>query len=76
MKQPKPDFVITIDGRDLTGTIDPRLIRLAITECRADEADTLDLTLDDSDGRLPIPSRGALLSVSFGWSDTGLVRKG
>lgn len=76
MKQPTPDFVVTLNGRDLTSNIEPRLQRLSISECRADEADTLDLVLDDSDGRLAIPKRGALLAVSIGWADKGLVNKG
>jgi len=76
MKQPTPEYAITLDGRDLTDRIAPRLVSLSVSESRGDEADTLDLTLDDSDGKLAIPSRGALLRVSFGWSDTGMVDKG
>lgn len=71
-----PDFAVTMDGRDLTGVIDPRLMRLSIRECRADEADTLDLVLDDSDGGLEIPQRGAVLSVAIGWTGQALVPKG
>jgi phage protein D len=76
MIQPTPDYKITLDGRDLTSKIAPRLVSLSLSECRADEADMLDLVLDDSDGMLAIPPRGAVLAVSFGWSDTGLVDKG
>lgn len=76
MKHPQPDFTVTLDGRDLTSMIEPRLISLSVTECRADEADTLDITLDDSDGRLEIPKRGAVLAVSIGWVEAGLVDKG
>lgn len=71
-----PDFTITLDGRDLTSKIEPRLIRLTIRECRADEADTLDLVLDDSDGKLAIPPRGAVLAVAIGWAGSQLVDKG
>ena len=63
-----PDFRITLDGKDLTSKIEPRLQALNISECRQDEADTLDLTLDDHDGQLAIPNRGAVLSVSIGWA--------
>lgn len=71
-----PDYTVTLDGRDLTSTIDPRLMRLSIRECRADEADTLDLVLDDSDGMLEIPQRGAVLAVAIGWTGQPLVPKG
>jgi len=76
MKQPTPEFHITLDGRDLTTKIAPRLVSMGLSESRSDEADTLDLTLDDSDGKLEIPPRGALLRVSLGWSDTGVIDKG
>lgn len=74
MKQ--PTYVITQDGKDLTSNLSPRLISLAVTENRSDEADTLDLTLDDTDGLLALPKRGNLLDVSIGWADTGVVNKG
>jgi phage protein D len=76
MKQPRPIYRVTLGDRDLTDMLAPRLVQLTLTECRGDEADTLDITLDDSDGRLAIPSRGAVLTVSFGWEETGLVPKG
>lgn len=76
MRQSEPDFSITLDGKDLTSLIEPRLHTLTITECRADESDTLDLVLDDSDGMLDIPKRGAILSVALGWTNTGTVHKG
>jgi hypothetical protein len=71
-----PAYVISQDGKDLTSNVAPRLISLSITENRADEADTLDLTLDDSDGKLALPKRGNLLDVAIGWADTGVVNKG
>jgi uncharacterized protein len=76
MKQPTPEYHITLDGRDLTSKIAPRLVSLSLSESRSDEADTLDITLDDSDNKLAIPKRGAVLRVAFGWSDTGVVDKG
>jgi phage protein D len=71
-----PDFRVTLEGRDLTSSIEPRLQGLTVTECRQDEADTLDLTLDDHDGRLAIPKRGAVLEVSIGWLGSPLTSKG
>lgn len=73
---PKADFSVTLDGRDLTGMIEPRLVNMTLTESRGDEADTLDLVLDDGDGRLALPRTGAVLAVSIGWAGEGLVDKG
>ncbi|CAE6784484.1 hypothetical protein R69658_04229 [Paraburkholderia aspalathi] len=76
MKQPAPEYHITLDGRDLTTKIAPELVSLSLSESRGDEADTLDIVVNDSEGKLAIPERGAVLRVSFGWSDTGVVDKG
>jgi phage protein D len=76
MQQPTPDFSVTLDGQNLSTKIAPRLISLTISECRTDEADQLDLVLDDSDGRLALPKKGAVLAVSMGWTGQALVDKG
>jgi len=76
-----PDFRVTLDGNDLTDRIRPRLITLRLSERRGGDADQLEITLDDSDGRLAMPREGATLSVQLGWSagsdvTVGLVDKG
>lgn len=76
MKQPTPIYQVTLNGKDLTSKISPRLVSLSLDESRSDEADTLMLVLDDSDGKLAIPKRGEVVRVAFGWEDTGLVEKG
>lgn len=76
MNYPAPAFRITLDERDITGKIAPRLVSLNLTECRGEESDQLDLVLDDTDGQLAIPPRGARISLQIGWADTGLVDKG
>lgn len=73
---PRAIWKISLDGRDLAATINPRFMSLSLSECRGDEADQLDLTLTDHDGLLEIPSLGAVIKVAFGWSTTGLVEKG
>ena len=74
-------FRVTLDGADLTARFAPRLLSLTLTEKRGDEADQLDVVLDDSDGRMALPRPGARLHVALGWargSDVriGLVDKG
>jgi len=76
-----PDFRVALDGTDLTDRIRPRLIMLRLSERRGGDADQLEITLDDSDGRLAMPREGATLSVQLGWSagsgvTVGLVDKG
>lgn len=90
-----PDFRLSIGDVDLAGgifaelrnlvditpTVRPRLISLQLTEKRGGEADELDLTLDDSDGRLALPRKGQTIKLQLGWLQgadvtPGLVDKG
>jgi hypothetical protein len=50
-----PDWRVTLEDTDLTERMRPRLVSLAISEKRGDEADQLDIVLDDADGLLAIP---------------------
>lgn len=67
---------VTLDGRDLTDRIRPRLLDLTLTESRGDEADQLDLRIHDKDGRMEIPRKGVEITLAIGWEGTGLVEKG
>src|SRR5690554_170394 len=73
---PRPLCKVLVDGRDITGQIEKRLVDLQLTDNRGMEADTLDLLLSDHDGRLAIPPRNASIELWLGWSHTGLVYKG
>lgn len=73
---PAPDYKIVVDGTDITASLDGRLISLTITDNRGFEADSLDLALDDTDGKLALPPRGATIRVAIGWKDSPLVDKG
>jgi uncharacterized protein len=74
--QPQPAYRITLDGRDLSSAISPRLISLTLSEARAEESDTLDLVLDDSKNSFAIPRRGAYVQVEMGWTGLPLTSKG
>jgi phage protein D len=75
-KQPQADYRITLDGRDLSRHIAPHLVSLTLTESRAEESDTLDLVLDDSQNTFAIPKRGVVIRLSIGWVGSQLVDKG
>ncbi|WP_409269745.1 phage late control D family protein [Pseudomonas sp. KCJK9044] len=71
-----PAFRLTVNGKDIAKSINPRLSSLQLTDNRGLEADQLSLSLTDDDGLLEIPPRGAVVKLWLGWSDTGLVYKG
>ncbi|MEJ0230071.1 phage late control D family protein [Klebsiella michiganensis] len=70
-----PAFSILMGGKALT-QLDPRIISLELTDNRGFEADELSIVIDDSDGMIELPPRGAELSVSLGWQGEPLVYKG
>ena len=75
------DWRVTLDGKDLSDRLRPRLVSLSLSEKRGDEADQLDIVLSDADGMLAIPKEGAVLKVQLGWKQgldvtVGLVGKG
>ena len=70
------DFMLTLESKDITGNISDRLINLSMTDNRGFEADQLDIELDDTDGLVALPIRGAVLSLYLGWKGFSLVSKG
>lgn len=74
--QPSPRYRLAVDGKDITSSIDSRLICLTMTDSRGFEADTLEVQLDDTDGKLDLPRRGASMRLWLGWEGSPLVDKG
>lgn len=72
----QPAYSILIDGTDITPRIRPRLESLSLTDNRGLEADTLDITLDDTGGALALPPRGARVRLALGWEGEPLEDKG
>ncbi|QCT18512.1 phage late control D family protein [Jejubacter calystegiae] len=71
-----PAFSITIEGKDITTVLDGRLMSLTLTDNRGFEADQLDLELDDADGLIVLPRRGARITLALGWKGQPLFPKG
>ena len=71
-----PAFRIVIEGKDATQALDKRLLGMTLTDNRGFEADQLDLELDDADGLVIMPRRGAVISLALGWKDEPLYSKG
>ena len=69
-------YKIMVNGIDISNHLNTRLMNMTIQDHRGFVADSIDITLDDADGALEIPSVGAEMKVWLGWSDTGLIYKG
>lgn len=71
-----PAFMVRVNAKDITADISPRLISLTMTDNRGFDADQLDIELDDADGQLSMPPRGAVISLFLGWKGQPLIGKG
>lgn len=72
-----PDFSITLNNNELEAQeLKNRVMSLSVTDNRGFEADQISLTLDDTDGQLILPERGAVLSIAIGWKGESLTDKG
>ncbi|EPC4044191.1 phage late control D family protein [Enterobacter mori] len=71
-----PAFMLKQDNEDITQDFSDRLISLTMTDNRGFEADQLDIELDDSDGQIAMPPRGATLTLWLGWQGSALIKKG
>lgn len=63
-------------AKGITGNISNRLMSLTMTDNRGFEADQLDIELDDADGLVELPLRGAVLALYLGWKGFALISKG
>ena len=70
----QPDYRLTVNGRDIN--LEKRLIELRLRESRGEQADQLDITLDDSDGHMGLPPTGAKIELELGWAGEQRVDKG
>ena len=71
-----PEFRIEVDGQDVTGRINDRLLRLTITDEAGVKSDRLEFTVDDRDNRVALPRTGAKVKVWLGWRETGVSYMG
>lgn len=75
-QQLAPAYRLTLAGENITARLQGRLQSLTLIEKRGLEADELELVIDDSEGKLAIPRRGAVLELALGWQDQVLIEKG
>lgn len=63
----KPGFRIEANGGDITQLIADRLVSIRLNEQAEQQSDSLEITLDDRDRRVPVPANGTWLRVWLGY---------
>src|SRR5690348_11586922 len=71
-----PAFRVVADGADITTLINDRLLQLKITDKPGMESDEFELRIDDRDGAVALPARGASIEIYLGYAETTLTRIG
>ena len=72
-----PAFKIVIDGRqDTTEAVRDRLLSLSVTDEAGRQSDSAEAVLDNRDGAIAVPRRGAKMTVSLGWQGPGVTVQG
>lgn len=66
-----PVFKLKMNGKDVTATLTPFLLSVSYTDFLEGEADTLDVRIEDSDGRFRgewYPAKGQTMELEFGYA--------
>ncbi|WP_325437886.1 phage late control D family protein [Pseudomonas nitroreducens] len=71
-----PAFQILADGNDITTLVNDRLLLLRVLDKVGMESDEFELRVDDRDGAVTLPRKGARLEVLLGYQGQGLARLG
>ncbi|CDY77946.1 FIG032563: Phage tail protein D [Caballeronia glathei] len=66
-------FQIIANGDDITRVIQDRVLRIHTVDKPGLDADECEIELDDRDGKIEFPPKGATLKVSLGWEGQGLA---
>ncbi len=71
-----PDFKVIAAGINITPQIRDRLLSLTVNDEAGLRSDQVEITLDDRDNAIELPSPGAPLAVFMGYKETFLVPMG
>lgn len=70
------EFQLIADGKDITALMRDRLLQLTLTDKTGMASDSCEVRLDDRDGKIAIPRKGAKLDVGLGWQGKGTALLG
>ncbi|KAF0205489.1 MAG: bacteriophage regulatory [Gallionellaceae bacterium] len=76
---PHPVFKVVMNGKDVTAVLSPYLLSVKYTDFEEGEADTLDITVEDTDGKFRgpwYPVKGQTLEMEFGYDGQQLHKTG
>ena len=69
-------YKILAGQTDMNAAIHNRLLSLDLTDEAGYQSDSLEIRLDDRDGKIKLPRRGVTLDVRLGFKEVGLAEMG
>lgn len=72
----RPRFKLEIAGNDVTASVQDRVLSIRVKDEAGQKSDTLDITLDDRENVLPIPSARSRMKIWLGYEDSELAYLG
>lgn len=68
--------IILNDNNDITGYLQENLCQISVTDSINERSDSCQIVLADTRQRLSMPEKGGKLTISLGYSNTGLQKMG
>lgn len=68
----RASYMVMIAGSDVTSKLNPHLISLRVSDNVGTHSDTATIQLDDTDGRLMLPTQGVPVAILLGWEEQGV----
>jgi uncharacterized protein len=65
-------FNVTVAGTNITTALMPVLLGMSVSDKVGTHTDSANLEIDDTDGRIILPQKGAPVSIALGWADQGM----
>ncbi len=65
-------FQVTVAGTNITTALMPVLISLSVSDKAGTHSDTANLKIDDTNGQIILPKKGAPVVVALGWKGEGM----
>ncbi len=65
-------FSVTVAGTNITTALTPVLISLSVSDKAGTHSDTANIKVDDTNGQIVFPQKGAPMIVALGWADGGV----
>lgn len=63
----KAIYAVIVNGRDISSTLAPILHSLDVTDKAGSSSDTASIEIDDTDGAVIMPNKGASITITLGW---------